>query len=64
MVRVLSVVVFAGLGVAMILARNAEPYYARPVQSSAGRRLAAGVALIGMALVLALTPLVSAGALG
>ena len=54
MIRMISVIVFCGLGTLMILARNVDPYYARPVQSTPQRRVVGGVVLIVFGLVLAL----------
>ena len=61
MVRLISVLVFGGVGVVLILARNAQPYYARPVQSSPGRRVFGGVMLLVFAAVLALGGVMRAG---
>ncbi len=46
MIRLLSVIVFCGLGLVMILVRDVDPYYARPVRSTPQRRVATGVVLL------------------
>lgn len=38
----------------MILTRNVDPYYARPIQSTPQRRVAGGLVLIAFGVVLAL----------
>lgn len=54
MIRLMSVIVFCGLGLVMVFVRNVDPYYARPVRSTPQRRVAAGVALMVFGAVLAL----------
>lgn len=54
MIRLISVVVFCGLGLVMILVRNVDPYYARPVQSTPARRVATGVMFMLFGAVIAL----------
>ena len=54
MIRMLSVIVFCGLGLVMILVRNVDPYYARPVRSTPQRRVATGLLLLAFGAVLGL----------
>lgn len=53
MFAVLSGCAFVAVGLVMIMSRDAEPFYARPVQSTPARRLGGGIALIAIGIVIA-----------